>query len=142
MTIRDYTRRLMRYFVLPQPTRERNLRIYLPPRVVPSAGLQCGCHMIAKRYWRTAHENHCTRILVHAEPVHVHSFDTVDLMRAHVRELGWWPVRPELFNGTVPVLRATRTAQAAGDTFETRRWDALVPVGAPPVSGDPGGPGE
>lgn len=134
---RAYARRALSALALPTPTRDRVLHVYTQTRgAIPDWRTQCLCHRVAAYVWRAAHENACTRIVVHRDAVHRHEFDTVDLLRRDiVPRLGYFP-HPLRLRGRTPALLATRGHQALGNTLDER---APVFVNVPAaVSGNPG----
>lgn len=112
---------------LPVPDRDRTLHVHLPSGVeTPAHGVQCTCHYVAMYVWRAAHEQRCTKVVVHNGPVHVHEFDTVTLFNRFVlRRLGRWP-RVMTIRGMTPPHLATTGHRALGNTFEERRM--IFPV--------------
>lgn len=135
MTIREFSRRLLGRLALPQPTGDRVLNVIVTDAQVPHFGIKCLCTIAAWRAWRAAHENGCSKIVVHNGPVHKHAFDTVDLYRK-VLGPSWVPSVFRI-NGQTPRLLATRGFQALGDVFETTRPTFNIPFTAvsSPVTG-------
>lgn len=111
---RSWSAQALRHLALPVPRRERVAHVYLTARgALPPDGVHCLCHLAAIRHFRVAHEHQCTRLVIHDGP-HTHPFDTMILLRSHVRALGWWP-SPLRVAGRTPSLLATRGFQRLGD---------------------------
>jgi hypothetical protein len=129
-------KQILRHYSLPVPTTSaRTLHLQMLPGSVPSVRQQCLCHRVALAKWRVAHEQSCARIVVHRDANHKHEFDTIDLMRWQVQQLGVYPVQPHRINGQVPRLLGTTAALSLGDTLDTRTHGVAVPVAITPVSG-------
>jgi len=125
MTLRDFAKRLLGRLVLPQPAGDRTLNLVDLEGKVPAYGHRCLCAMVAWKYWRTAHENGCNRIVVH-NVAHKHEFDTIDLYRK-VLGVAFVPAVQRVA-GRVPRFLATRGHEALGDTLDTTRPTFNIPL--------------
>ena len=129
MTIKEQARSFLRRLALPIPQRERTLNVvFTIPGAVPSIGRRCLCTIAANHAWRAAHENHCTKIVVHNGAGHKHSFDTVEFLKSWtIRRLGHLPGVFQVA-GRTPRWLATTGHQALGNEFDTTRPTFQVPV--------------
>lgn len=126
--VREQARAALQGLGLPVPQRERTLRLIVPKGVVPPFGIRCLCSVVAVKYWRTAHENGCTAVVVEDGTGHKHEFDTTELLQHIVRKkLGHIPA-PKRINGRVPRGLATLGHAALGDRLEEARPVFAVPV--------------
>lgn len=139
--IREQARGILKGLVLPVPTRDRTLNVVFTHKdAVPPFGHRCLCTIAANYAWRAAHENHCTRIVVHNGPSHKHAFDTIDFFKTWVvGRLGWFP---SVFSiaGKTPRWLATTGHRALGNTFDVTRPTFTVPVavsGGMPAAKEP-----
>jgi len=138
MTSREWARAALGRMRLPVPDRDRTLHVQLPPGVqTPDVRTHCTCHVVAQYVWRAAHEQRCTRVVIHNGPVHAHEFDTVELFkRATLQRLGFWP-RVQTIRGRTPPQLATVGHRALGNTLEERR--PIFPVSVAVSGGNAGG---
>lgn len=129
MTLRDFARRALRRLALPVPQRDRTLNVYVEDaHALPAWGIRCTCPIAVNHVWRAAHENGCTKIVIHNGPQHHHEFDTVDfLKRFTIARLGFLP-RPFSIAGKTPRLLATTGHRALGNTFDVTKPTFHVPT--------------
>ena len=130
MNIRAFAANALRHLALPVPKRSgKTLNVMIDDkRAMPSYGIHCACPLVANYTWRTAHENGCDTIKVHAPSGHVHSFDTIDFLKKFtLARLGFLPKPFRLHNGKTPALLATTGHRALGNEFGVLRHYVNVP---------------
>ena len=127
--IREQARGILRRLALPVPKRDRTLNVVLTNKgAIPALGDRCLCTIAANYAWRAAHENHCTKIVVHNGPNHRHQFDTIDFFKAWVvKRLGWFPAVFSI-NGKTPRWLATVGHRALGNELDVTRPTFTVPI--------------
>lgn len=139
MSIRDFARRALKALALPVPQRERVLNVVIEDaKALPAWGVRCTCPIAVNHVWRAAHEQGCSKIVIHNGPNHHHSFDTIDFLRRFtLARLGFFP-RVFTVGGKTPRLLATTGHKALGNVFDTTRPTFNIPMtvsGSVPAGG-------